>query len=334
MTAPAPVRQGPPSVPAGAAPAAGSPSRAHLPAIDVARLFAVTGVIVVHTTSLTADPGSLAAGGILVVLHITREVFLFLSAFVLAYTARQPAPRGHAFWRRRFPLVAIPYAAWTAIYVVADGHYGSVPAMVGRFAEDLVTSGAHFHLYFLLLTLQLYIVFPVLLTWVDRSKPRHLIVGAAVFQLAFTAAIHYRLHLPAPASTWLSHPGSWLPSYALYVVAGLVAGRHYQAMATWLGARARLVAGVAGGAVALGLASYFADTQLIGMQLLREAVRVLRASHRLQRVVPIDCLVQNPHLAVVRVFHLGKTDTKSINEHIRQHRAEGTDSKTSIDQRK
>ena len=74
-----------------------------------------------HTTSLTAAPTRMAAGAILVVGHASREVFLFLSAFVLAYRAyRRPLP-ARAFWRRRLPLVLVPYIVWTAIYVVADG---------------------------------------------------------------------------------------------------------------------------------------------------------------------------------------------------------------------
>jgi membrane-bound acyltransferase YfiQ involved in biofilm formation len=249
----------------------------------VARLFAVTGVIIVHTTSLTSDPASTAAGGILIVLHVTREVFLFLSAFVLAYSAGGRPLGASAFWRRRMPLVAIPYAVWTAIYLVADGHYLSGPAMVERFAWDLLTSGARFHLYFLRLTLQLYVAFPVLLSWVDRVRPGRLLAGVAVFQLAFTTAIHYRLRLPAPAGTWLTHPGSWLPSYALYVVAGIVAARHYQALAAWLEAHARLLAGLTCGAVVLGIGSYFADTRIIGLP-------PVRASEVFQPVVVIESL--------------------------------------------
>ena len=201
------------------------PSR-HLHDVDVVRFTTVLGVLCVHATSLML-PSTEASGAALAVLHVTREVFLFLSAFVLAYSVRLPLV-ARSFWRRRFPLVVAPYVMWSAIYVLADGDLGSPAAVVARFCRDLLSGAARFHLYFLLLTFQLYVVFPWVRAWLARrSHHRRILIFAFIWQVLFTAAIHYRLDLPVPISTWLSHPGTWLPSYVLYVVAGILAALHF-----------------------------------------------------------------------------------------------------------
>lgn len=202
-------------------------SSRHLHDVDVVRFTTVLGVLCVHATSLML-PSTETTGAALAVLHVTREVFLFLSAFVLAYSVRLPLV-ARSFWRRRFPLVVAPYVVWSAIYVLADGDLGSPVAVVARFCRDLLSGAARFHLYFLLLTFQLYVVFPWVRAWLARRTHHGRILLAALgWQVAFTAAVHYRLDLPVPISSWLAHPGTWLPSYVLYVVVGILAALHLE----------------------------------------------------------------------------------------------------------
>lgn len=238
---------------------------AHLGAVDVVRFLTVAGVIAVHSTSLTQATTSLAGNAVLDVLHVTRSVFLLLSAFVLGYSfLRRPLPP-RAFWRRRYPLVAAPYVVWSAIYVVADGHWGSPAHVVGTFALDLLDGGAHFHLYFLLLTFQLYLVFPALITFFRRhpSSQVPVLVASATFELAFTAAVHYGWRPPV-LGIWLDHPGSWLPSYELYVVGGVLAAMNFEALTAWVRAHGALILGAVVVSVAACMASYLVDLSVLG----------------------------------------------------------------------
>ncbi len=246
-----------------------SPARTHLFAVDVLRLLTVLGVITVHATSLLL-PSSDDTGAVLSVLHATREIFLVLSAAMLAHAAGGRDVERRRFWRRRYPLVAAPYVAWSAIYLLADGHLGNPADVIGRYGWDLLTGGARFHLYFLLLTFQLYLVFPWLYPWVRRraaraSAARVLLLGALGFQLLFSAAVHYRWAAPAPLDVWLTHPGSWLPSYAGYVVAGIVVGVHLDVVLTWVDGHRRVIAGVALGSVVIALADYVVALRVLGM---------------------------------------------------------------------
>ncbi|MGH2467248.1 MAG: acyltransferase, partial [Candidatus Limnocylindrales bacterium] len=256
----------------------------HLHAVDVVRFLTVGGVIAVHSTSLTTPTTSVAAGAVLVVLHVTRSVFLFLSAFVLGYSwLRKPmAPR--AFWRRRYPLVIAPYVTWSAIYVLTGGDLRSPWHVIGTFVVDLFDGGAHFHLYFLLLTFQLYLVFPALVAVLQHRRRLHvpLLAASVVFEAGFCAAIHYGWRPPV-LSVWLTHPGSWLPGYELYVVGGFLAAVHFDAVTAWVRAHDRLILGALVASVALALGSYVADMDVLGYS-------VLRASAVFQPVVVIESI--------------------------------------------
>lgn len=259
------------------------PSGGHLPAIDVVRFLTLGGVILVHSSSL-ANGSSLAADGVLVVFHITRSVFLLVSAFVLTLSYQRRPAASRPFWRRRFPLVVVPYVVWSAIYFVTGSHPDTFGGAIGAFALDLLDGGAHFHLYFLLLTFQLYLIFPLLMAAL-RRWPRA--VGPAVvvslgFQLAFTAAAHYGWRPPV-LSVWFTHPSSWLASYAFYVVAGVAAADHIDGLSSWVRAHYRLVIGASVASVALAITSFLCDMTFLGYS-------GLRASEVFQPVVVVEAV--------------------------------------------
>jgi membrane-bound acyltransferase YfiQ involved in biofilm formation len=242
--------------------------RGHLYAVDVVRFLTVAGVIAVHSTSLTVGStarGEVTAGVLLTIAHVTRSVFLFLTAFVLGYRYRGEVVNKKAFWRRRYWLVVVPYVVWSAIYVLFDGHLNSPQGVLGRFVIDLFSGGARFHLYFLLITFQLYAVFPWVLHWVRRADPWRVLGVSVVIQLLFTAGTHYWTSAPSVLGLLLKHPGSWLWSYQLYVVAGVLAALHMDTVTRWVRDHSRLVVVYSLAAVAIGIASYWMDMKLLGM---------------------------------------------------------------------
>src|SRR5262249_44913184 len=174
------------------APASGSRSAAHLYAVDAVRFLTVGGVIAVHATAFTTSGRSTIAGAALIMLHVNREVFLFISAFVLTYAYRNRHLERRSFWRKRGTLVAVPYAVWTAIYVLSRPPYHGAGPLLAHYVSDLATGHGSYHLYFLVVTLQLYAVFPWLLGWLGAAKRPGAILGCSVLLLlALTAAAHY-----------------------------------------------------------------------------------------------------------------------------------------------
>lgn len=236
----------------------------HLNAVDVVRFLTVAGVILVHCTSLTISYGSVAAGGVLDVAHVTRSVFLLLSAFVLTYSFERRPLATRAFWKRRYPLVVVPYVVWSLIYVLTDGDVKSPPQVLTTFLHDLLDGQAHFHLYFLLLTMQLYLIFPAVMAAV-RRWPRAVLpalLGSLAFQLIFTAAAHYGFW-PGVLRVWFSNADTWLLSYLFYVVAGIAAARHLDTVTAWIRSHYRLVTFSWVASVGLAIAGYLLDLNIL-----------------------------------------------------------------------
>ena len=245
----------------------------HLDAVDLVRVSMVAGVIAVHVVSYTTDPTDAVAGAATAILHVNREVFFFLSAFVLAYSygSRQGWSLAK-FWKKRYLFVGAPYVAWTVLYFLADGGaYRPWAAPAHRLLDDLLAGTARYHLYFLLVTMQIYAVFPLLL-WLLKATRRHhvALLGAALaVQCAFTAALHYfpvpAVHAPGLLGSWMRHPDPILGSYVLYLVAGGVAAMHLGELAAWVRSHRRAVLLLVAGGLAAGLAGYVLDHTVGGM---------------------------------------------------------------------
>lgn len=237
---------------------------AHLDGVDLMRVLVVAAVIAVEVVAGTNKPTSVPAGAATILLHVSPQVFVFISALVLtfSYSAR-PSWSVRRFWIRRSWLAGLPYVAWTAIYLLADGLPSSPVAAARQFGLDLADGGARYHLYLLLVSLQMYLVFPLLLGLVRAARRWHgLLLGAgAVAQLAFTAAIHYRVNAGGPLAWWLAHPDALLPSYQLSVLAGAVLALRAGEVSAWVRRRGGLllVLALLLAGTAAGLASYFYD---------------------------------------------------------------------------
>ncbi len=246
----------------------GDDTRPHLHAVDLVRVCTVAGVISVHVVALTTAPTHVFAGALMTVLHVNREVFFLLSAFVLTYAyGRRQSWSLRRFWAKRYWLVATPYLVWTVVYFFAD-HTPLSPAGTAMhvFVHDVLTGATRYHLYFLLVTMQLYLVFPALLALL-RTARRHLgvLLGASVLlQLALTFSTHYGF-ARGVFGAWDRNATILLPSYQLYILTGAVAALHLESLTVWVRRHRHLVGPIVVGAVMLGLVSFTFDHVVLGM---------------------------------------------------------------------
>jgi peptidoglycan/LPS O-acetylase OafA/YrhL len=148
-------------------------SRSHVYAVDLVRVLTFACVIAVHTVATVNSADSVPAGGAAMLLHFTREAFFSLTAFVLVHRYRD---RLHIrpFWRRRFLLVGVPYVIWSVIYSGLALITTPVPptAALIQLARNLLTGTAWYHLYFLVVTMQFYLLFPLFLRLLRASAGR------------------------------------------------------------------------------------------------------------------------------------------------------------------
>lgn len=268
-----------PGTPAQGAPAPGTPvpetspgarSRPHIVAFDLIRLIIMVFVVGVHTLAFAGGRVTVVLGAVTTVFHTSRELFIMLTALVLSYNyGRRPRLQTLRFWRRRYWLVLPAYVTWSAIYYAFDGAgRGPFPA---AFLHDLLTADARYHLYFLLVSMQMYLLFPAF-RWVLRKTEgyhRWLLAAACAYQVWLTCALHYHIGQIPGLVPWLNGAGQgyWLESYVLYVVAGAIAGWHFERLCTvtrrQLGSVGRITLLAALGAAA-GIGVYLIEIYAFG----------------------------------------------------------------------
>ncbi|WP_027931456.1 acyltransferase [Amycolatopsis thermoflava] len=232
----------------------------HLHYVDLVRVLTVGLVIGLHVLALAPFAPGVPIGGLIVVFHVSREVFFLLTAFVLTYsTARKP--RWREFWRRRYLFVVVPYLLWTVVYFLADGG----PYSAVAFFSELLTGTARYHLYFLLVSMQIYLVWPAVRGLIAVTRRYHwaLLAFAVAFQLVFSLAVQQQWNLGG-LSGWVHAPDAWLPSYLGYVLVGALAGTHRERLVAWTRAHVRVVLGGCAAALALGVAVYLGQVYLAG----------------------------------------------------------------------
>ncbi|WP_225732023.1 MULTISPECIES: acyltransferase [unclassified Nocardia] len=224
--------------------------RPQLPQLDLFRILVFACVIAVHVTDKANDPGSVPANAALILLHFTRNAFFALTGFVLVYQFADGPLRAGGFWRRRLGLVGIPYVVWSVVYWAYTIHTGqntgSASRLLGRLGLDLVSGTAYYHLYFLLVTMQAYLLFPLLRKLLRATEGRHRWV------LAASAALHlpllwYLAHPPftvgVPGQIW-THLYATVFPYQFFTVLGAVTAWHIDAVNAFLRGHARAIVAV------------------------------------------------------------------------------------------
>ena len=218
--------------------------------IDVVRILTFACVVAVHTTSHTVAPDDYVLNGVLALVHFTRQVFFALTVFVLLYGQLAKPVSMRTFWPKRFLLVGVPYVVWSTIYFVAEHLYsphGTFWVNVGAYLYHLVTGTAWYHLYFLLVTMQVYLLVPLIIWFVKKTRGHHRAVLIASFVIQVGIMWFYKYGPDAAIAPWEKLV---FLSYEFFIVAGAIAADHAADFLAWVRAhRGAIGAIVAAGAV-------------------------------------------------------------------------------------
>ena len=140
--------------------------KVHIYEIDFVRAITAFCVVGVHAVALTIFLNTAASGIefqnlIAHSLHFTREMFMFVTAFVLVFVYYHKKISPAVFWLKRGLIVLIPYIFWTLFYVYVNNPFQGFLSYVKLSVRDIFTGGASFQLYYILLTLEFYLFFPL-----------------------------------------------------------------------------------------------------------------------------------------------------------------------------
>ncbi|MHB1209574.1 MAG: acyltransferase [Acidimicrobiales bacterium] len=222
-------------------------TRKRLDHIDAMRPIKQAAVISTHALIFFAPVGAgmLTIDG-LVLTHFSREAFLFVSACMLAFSVRDSAQIDwKKYSKRRFMSVGLPYLTWTLIYFMFIQLIAvkSFPYYTINWSSAFTLSNLHhlwgmtwqgyYHLYYLLVILEFYVLFPFLLMLIRRWNNRHVLIMmiALAWQILFSIAV---------SRHWVGfiRPGFWqtrlILSYPLYLVGGIVVALHLDDVHNWI----------------------------------------------------------------------------------------------------
>jgi len=200
------------------------------------------GVVSSHSIQFFAAAGAgVSTGAALLLLHVSREGFFFVSACMLTYAYSDLNRSGlRRYYWRRFLSVGVPYLCWTLIYflfLMPTTHYHSVASALSHLGS--MASTGYYQLYFLLVIMQFYLVFPLVLLLLRKTSGHHGLVFAvaALAQVAMCVLTHWRLLPPF----MMKYAGQDVLEYVLYLAGGCVVACHLEQVDAWVRGHARLI---------------------------------------------------------------------------------------------
>lgn len=178
--------------------------RKQLNEIYIVRALAILGVLAVHTASVPVGDFDMESNAfslynfVNVFNRFGTTTFIFLSAFVLFYSYYKRPLTGklvRSFFQRRFLYILLPYIICSTYYYTIQTYYSYGEtwelfwqhASISSFLLMLAKGEAFYHLYFIFISIQFYVLFPLLL-WVLQRKPKltkHLIWIGLLLQWGF-----------------------------------------------------------------------------------------------------------------------------------------------------
>ena len=224
--------------------------RGYLGQFDSYRVVACCAVVLQHSLLWNVAVGNTPAWAFVMLLHFSRTAFFFLTAFLLTYAEiKRPRPVG-TFWGQRLVQIGIPYLAWTGIYWVFTMIDSNAWGQAGSLLWNYAVFG-YYQLYFVVVLLQFYLVFPWLLR-VLRNARHHaaIMVASLLFALVLAADLHYTQSFGVVGGLTRSIASVW-PwardpiTYQEQFVAGILVALHFDQIRQFVARRWRQVTAVA-----------------------------------------------------------------------------------------
>ncbi len=203
--------------------------------LDYLRGFAALAVIAVHISMhFTLFPGvslpALLNAFVYVAAHFAVPVFMFISGWVLAlrYSGEYSL---RTYYRRRARMILPAYLFFTALYLLipVEGaiHLAGMPDP-GAVVSALLTGTAAYHLWFFVVIIQLYILYPLIIRGYDAfdraGAVLYLLLTLLFFQILWNVGAHAAGAFAG--ADWYLILARAFPSHLFYFILGIHVSRH------------------------------------------------------------------------------------------------------------
>ncbi len=196
-----------------------------LPAFDRLRVGATFAVIAIHITAayLLISPVAYFANQWV---RFAVPLFIIMSGFLIYHADLNLGFLPLAvFYRKRLGKVLVPYLIWTLLYgslnYLASGAPHQLHLLIIFWVKHLVRGTAFYHLYFLVIILQLYVLYPFLRKQLKKSWVTWML---ASFLLTLTTQTILYLNMMNLITLPVSYQNLYLvafPGWIFYFVLGM-----------------------------------------------------------------------------------------------------------------
>ncbi|WP_075888125.1 acyltransferase [Companilactobacillus crustorum] len=212
----------------------------YLHEVDLMRVIFIGGVLLNHSTTAFKNNVGSGSGSELfleathLALHFTRMGFMFLTGLVLVLNYYNRENHWLGFWKKRYLSVGIPYLGWNAIIMWFTTITAGVALNWPNYFKNLtdaVIHGNKYYMYYILVTFQFYLIFP-LIVYIFKKLPDHhlaILITSAIVQLLLVIGIKYWLPGINRDSWWYLFRayGMNVLVYQFYFIAGAFVAIHY-----------------------------------------------------------------------------------------------------------
>lgn len=164
----------------------------------IAKAIAITAVVGVHLMSLWPDSIYTSSEhkwfflGLNQLTRFSVPLFLALSGYGLAKKYQHTKPSAGNLLLDRFKKLVPLYLLWSAILLLVF-QLNTDWSQNSSWWRSLFLGGVDYHLYFVPLILQLYLLFALLPKLINRKRMTIVLIGTAVLQLGLYAVIRWAL---------------------------------------------------------------------------------------------------------------------------------------------
>jgi surface polysaccharide O-acyltransferase-like enzyme len=164
--------------------------------IEILRGLTFLAIVMQHTlASFIYSPditkgSALTAALLLTLVRYAVPMFIFITGMVLVYNYGEGDFSYSTFIKKRFTQIFLPYFIWTSIYFVWVSFTNGIPAsdldVIMRKIAKLTLSGeGYFHLWFMVVVLQIYLLFPLFRSLLSRNHVKNMVTLSICFILNF-----------------------------------------------------------------------------------------------------------------------------------------------------
>jgi peptidoglycan/LPS O-acetylase OafA/YrhL len=210
--------------------------------LDIVRAVAIIAVLLIHgtaTSRVELSPGTRSHTFYFVVNNLSYfpvQAFILLSGLVLfyGYFDGWSLRRAPGFYRKRILYTGLPYVLWLFFYYLFGKWIDPTVPLQVKWPEFLrmipwAESWSGYHLYFMIIILQMYALFPLLVTLARLWRPlgRYLWLFGVLVQAGFVVYRHeFNVEVDHLDRLFISY-------FALFCIGGSI-GISYEAFVAWL----------------------------------------------------------------------------------------------------